>query len=109
MDGKFLPYTNAVPYFLILTSLGSGFSGVIIGSVAVFVIIEASDEWFRKVRPPCFIPKRMHGVLPTIREADGVGKQVLMRSQLTVWMTITILSLPFFFIMLSTWTISVGE
>ena len=40
-----------------LTSLGSGFSGVIIGSVAVFVIYEARAEWFRKVRPPMLYPK----------------------------------------------------
>ena len=108
-DGRFLPYTNAIPYFFILIAVISGFLSVMVGSSIVFILYETEAEWFREVRIPRFIPKWMHDVLPTIWEADEGAKQVVMCSRFRVWVMMAILSFPTFFIVILIWGMAIGE
>lgn len=47
-----LPYTEPVPYIVLLVSVSYSLGGLIVGSAAVFTIHKANPVWFREVRYP---------------------------------------------------------
>ena len=46
-----IPYTNAVPYCLLLVSMGFAFVGILAGASIVFITHKTNSKWFREVCP----------------------------------------------------------
>ena len=47
-----LPYADAFPYCVLVTSVAFALAALIVGSSVVLVVHSATPEWFREVRHP---------------------------------------------------------
>lgn len=50
-----LPYTNTVPYCLLLAALGSVIASIIMSSTDALVVQKMSNKWFREVCPSGYL------------------------------------------------------
>ncbi|KAF9642082.1 hypothetical protein BDM02DRAFT_3062225, partial [Thelephora ganbajun] len=80
-NSRILPYTKTIPYCFLMVAMSLTTGGLIVGSTAVFIVREASPVWFR---------------------------EVAMGSRRRVWVTMTVLSIPFITIGMSTLFFTLG-
>jgi len=114
-----LPYTKIVPYCVFLASISFSVGGLILGSLTVFIIHNATLEWYHEVRYPptlvsrdaarCIVCYRFSGAKSLVEDADGCVEQTMMSSQPRIWATMIIASFPYLSITASTYSAAAGE
>ncbi|KAF9644011.1 hypothetical protein BDM02DRAFT_3103586, partial [Thelephora ganbajun] len=67
-NSRLLPYTMTVPYCFLMVAMSLTTGGLIVGSTTVFIVHKANPVWFR---------------------------EVTMGSRGRIWITMTVLSIPF--------------